>query len=88
MVLQGDVEQYPTPVPQLTASVILAALQRYDGDLPIRFRSGCGTDVVCVGMRALWWIVVIGVDCDEAILQLGHWKMWTIWKWMTRFHLF
>jgi predicted RNA methylase len=70
-VLQVTLEQYPTS-PQLTASVILAALQRDDlGPGRSALDLGCGTGMLALGCALVDCDSVIGVDCDEAALQLA-----------------
>jgi predicted RNA methylase len=64
-------EQYPTS-PQLTASVVLAALERDDlGPGRSALDLGCGTGMLALGCALVDCDFVVGVDCDEAALQLA-----------------
>jgi predicted RNA methylase len=70
-VLQVTLEQYPTS-PHLTASVVLAALQRDDlGPGRSALDLGCGTGMLALGCALVDCDFVLGVDCDEAALQLA-----------------
>jgi SAM-dependent methyltransferase len=68
---QVTLEQYPTN-PHLTASVVLAALQRDDlGPGRSALDLGCGTGMLALGCALVDCDLVLGVDCDEAALELA-----------------
>jgi predicted RNA methylase len=70
-VLQVTLEQYPTN-PHLTASVVLAALQRDDlGPGRSALDLGCGTGMLALGCALVDCDFVLGVDCDESALELA-----------------
>lgn len=70
-VLQVTLEQYPTS-PHLTASVVRAAFERDDlGPGRSALDLGCGTGMLALGCALVDCDLVLGVDCDEAALQLA-----------------